>query len=111
MVSFLNQYPRNLRQKLTSCNIVLFAGLAFLIFLPLYLVLGVVCRFSVLAGYPVDETKNKKWRMGFLITFAVLGIVGIILGIVGMGNAGQFKDAHGVSPPSPSIRPPIFNES
>jgi hypothetical protein len=80
---------------------VLFAGLAFLTFLPLYLVLGVVWRFSVLAGYPVDEAKNKKWRMGFLITFAILGVSGILLGIVGMGNASHFRDTHGVSlPPS-----------
>jgi hypothetical protein len=76
---------------------VLFAGLAFLTFLPLYLVLGVVWRFSALAGYPVDEAKNKKWRMGFLITFAILGIAGIVLGIVGIGNASHFRDTHGVS--------------
>jgi hypothetical protein len=57
----------------------------------------VIWRFSVLAGYPVDETKNRKWRMGFLITFAVFGAAGIILGIVGMGNAGHFRDLHGVS--------------
>ncbi|KAG9195272.1 hypothetical protein G6011_00392 [Alternaria panax] len=75
---------------------VLFAGLAFLTFLPLYLVLGVVWRFSVLTGYPVDETKNRKWRMGFLITFAILGITGIILGIAGMGSASHFRDTHGI---------------
>ncbi|CAN9418360.1 unnamed protein product [Alternaria alternata] len=75
---------------------VLFAGLAFLTFLPLYLVLGVVWRFSVLTGYPVDEAKNRKWRMGFLITFAVLGVVGIILGIAGMGSASHFRDTHGI---------------
>ncbi|KAI4698970.1 hypothetical protein J4E81_004860 [Alternaria sp. BMP 2799] len=61
---------------------ILFAGLAFLTFLPLYLVLGVVWRFSVLTGFPVDEAKNRKWRMGFLITFAILGITGIVLGMV-----------------------------
>jgi hypothetical protein len=80
----------------TMCS-VLFAGLAFLTFLPLYLVLGVVWRFSVLTGFPLDEVKNRKWRMGFLLTFAVLGIAGIILGIVGMGSAGHFRDTHGVS--------------
>ena len=80
-----------------SMRTVLFAGLAFLTFLPLYLVLGVVWRFSVLTGYPVDEVKNRKWRMGFLITFGILGIVGIILGIAGMGNASHFRDAHSVS--------------
>jgi hypothetical protein len=78
-------------------RIVLFAGLAFLTFLPLYLVLGVVWRFSVLTGFPVDEAKNRKWRMGFLITFATLSFVGIILGIVGMGSASHFRDAHSVS--------------
>ena len=78
-------------------RIVLFAGLAFLTFLPLYLVLGVVWRFSVLTGYPVDEAKNRKWRMGFLITFAFLGVVGIILGISGMGSSSHFRDTHGVS--------------
>jgi hypothetical protein len=77
---------------------VLFAGLAFLTFLPLYLVLGVIWRFSVLAGYPVDEAKNKKWRMGFLLTFAILGIGGIVLGMLGMGNATHFRDTHGVRP-------------
>ncbi|KAL1795620.1 hypothetical protein ACET3X_005844 [Alternaria dauci] len=75
---------------------VLFAGLAFLTFLPLYLALGVVWRFSVLTGYPVDEAKNKKWRLGFLITFAILGVVGIVLGIVGMGSASHFRDTHGI---------------
>ncbi|KAI4663055.1 uncharacterized protein J4E79_004368 [Alternaria viburni] len=75
---------------------VLFAGLAFLTFLPLYLVLGVVWRFSVLTGFPVDEAKNRKWRMGFLITFAILGITGIILGMVGMGSSRHFRDTHGI---------------
>jgi hydrogenase/urease accessory protein HupE len=97
---------------LTLYDLVLFACLAFLVLLPLYLVLGVICRFSVLAGYPVNEVKNKKWRMGFLLTFAVLGVAGIILGIAGMGNARHFRDAHGVSPSSfhPSIHPSIFLE-
>ena len=75
---------------------VLFAGLAFLTFLPLYLVLGVVWRFSVLTGFPVDEAKNRKWRMGLLITFAILGITGIVLGMVGMGSARHFRDTHGI---------------
>lgn len=69
----------------------------FLTFLPLYLILGVVWRFSVIAGHPVNEAKNRKWRMGFLITFGVLGVSGISLGIAGMGNASHFRDIHGVS--------------
>ncbi|KAH7343120.1 hypothetical protein BKA66DRAFT_543869 [Pyrenochaeta sp. MPI-SDFR-AT-0127] len=80
---------------LTALHVVL-ASFAFLTFLPLYLILGVVWRFSVLAGYPVDEAKNRKWRMGFLMTFGVLGVSGIILGIVGMGNARHFRDFHGI---------------
>ncbi|KAH7071834.1 hypothetical protein BKA63DRAFT_418271 [Paraphoma chrysanthemicola] len=75
---------------------VLFTVLAFLIFLPLYLILGAAWRFSVLAGHPVDEAKNRKWRLGFLITFAILGVSGIVLGIVGMGNARHFRDQHGI---------------
>jgi hypothetical protein len=71
--------------------------LSFLITLPLYLILGVVWRLSVLSGYPVGEVKNKKWRLGLLITFGITALVGIILGIVGMGNSGHFRDAHGVS--------------
>ena len=71
--------------------------LSFLITLPLYLILGVVWRLSVLSGYPVNEVKNKKWRLGLLITFGITALVGIILGIVGMGNSGHFRDAHGVS--------------
>jgi hypothetical protein len=53
---------------------------------------------SDLAGYPVDEAKNLKWRMGLLITFEILGILGIVLGFVGMGKATHFRDVHGVSP-------------
>ncbi|ENI01923.1 hypothetical protein COCC4DRAFT_52618 [Bipolaris maydis ATCC 48331] len=75
---------------------VIFTSLGFLLFLPLYLILGVVWRFSVLIGYPVGEMKNRKWRMGFLTMFAVFGITGIILGIVGMGNTGHFRDTHGI---------------
>lgn len=70
--------------------------MAFLTFLPLYLIFGVVWRFSVLAGHPVDETKNRKWRMGFLVTFFVLGVAGVILGMVGMGSAAHFRDTHSV---------------
>ncbi|KAF1836476.1 hypothetical protein BDW02DRAFT_238432 [Decorospora gaudefroyi] len=75
---------------------VLFSVLAFLIFLPLYLVLGVVSRFSVLVGFPINESKNKKWRMGFLLVFAIFGIAGIVLGIIGMGSASHFRDTHGI---------------
>lgn len=35
--------------------------------------------------------------MGFLITFAILSVAGIILGMVGMGSASHFRDTHGVS--------------
>lgn len=76
---------------------VLFIMLAFLLTLPLYLIFGVVWRLSVLAGHPVDEVKNKKWRMGLLITFGVSAVIGIVLGMVGMGNSRHFRDAHGVS--------------
>ena len=80
----------------------LFTTLAFLIFLPLYVIFGVAWRFSVIAGHPIDEAKNRKWRMGFLAAFAVFGVVGIILGIVGMGNASHFKNLHGVSASRPT---------
>ncbi|KAF2034210.1 hypothetical protein EK21DRAFT_108249 [Setomelanomma holmii] len=75
---------------------VLFSVLAFLVFLPLYLIFGAAWRFCVLAGHPVNEIKNRKWRMGFLITFAILGISGIVLGMVGMGKARHFRDQHGI---------------
>ncbi|KAF1926890.1 uncharacterized protein M421DRAFT_394471 [Didymella exigua CBS 183.55] len=75
---------------------VLFVMLAFLLTLPLYLILGVVWRLSVLAGYPVNEVKNKKWRMGLLITFGVSAVIGIIFGMIGMGNSRHFRDGHGV---------------
>lgn len=77
--------------------LVIFASLAFLTFLPVYLILGVAWRFSVLTGFPVNETKNKKWRLGFLVAFAVPAFSGIVLGMVGMGNAKHFRDTHGVS--------------
>ncbi|KAG9198595.1 hypothetical protein G6514_009771 [Epicoccum nigrum] len=80
---------------LTALHVV-FMVLSFLITLPLYLILGVVWRLSVLSGYPVNEIKNKKWRLSLLITFGITALVGIILGIVGMGNSGHFRDAHGV---------------
>lgn len=70
--------------------------LAFLLTLPLYLILGVVWRLSVLAGFPVNEAKNKKWRLGLLITFGVSAVIGIALGMVGMGNSRHFRDGHGV---------------
>lgn len=70
--------------------------LAFLLTLPLYLILGVVWRLSVLAGYPVNEGKNKNWRMGLLITFGVSAVIGIALGMAGMGNSQHFRDGHGV---------------
>ena len=70
--------------------------LAFLLTLPLYLILGVIWRLSVLAGYPVNEVKNKQWRYGLLVTFGVSAIIGISLGMVGMGNSQHFRDAHGV---------------
>lgn len=76
---------------------VLFIMLAFLLSLPLYLILGVIWRLSVLAGYPINEAKNKKWRMGLLVTFAISGVLGIVFGMVGMGNSRHFRDAHGVS--------------
>ena len=78
---------------------VLFIMLAFLLTLPLYLILGVVWRLSVLAGYPVNEVKNKKWRLGLLVTFGVSAIIGIALGMVGMGNSRHFRDGHGVIAP------------
>lgn len=71
--------------------------LAFLLTLPLYLILGVVWRLSVLAGYPVNEVKNKKWRLGLLVTFGISAVIGIVLGMVGMGNSRHFRDGHGVS--------------
>ena len=82
---------------MTNANfIVVFAGIAFLLLLPLYLSWGAAWRFSVIAGYPINEAKNRKWRMWFLTTFAIFGFVGIILGIVGIGNSRHFRDAHGV---------------
>lgn len=75
---------------------VLFIMLAFLLTLPLYLILGVVWRLSILAGYPVNESKNKKWRLGLLITFGISAVIGSVLGIVGMGSSRHFRDAHGV---------------
>ncbi|KAJ8112280.1 hypothetical protein OPT61_g5317 [Boeremia exigua] len=75
---------------------VLFIMLAFLLTLPLYLILGVVWRLSILAGFPVNEAKNKKWRFGLLITFGISALIGIILGIAGMGNSRHFRDAHGI---------------
>ncbi|KZM18617.1 hypothetical protein ST47_g10221 [Ascochyta rabiei] len=75
---------------------VLFMMLAFLLTLPLYLILGVIWRLSVLAGYPVNEVKNKKWRFGLLITFGISAVIGISLGMVGMGNSRHFRDAHGI---------------
>ncbi|XPT01068.1 hypothetical protein M3J09_010210 [Ascochyta lentis] len=80
---------------LTALHI-LFIMLAFLLTLPLYLILGVVWRLSVLAGYPVNESKNKKWRLGLLITFGISAVVGISLGMVGMGNSRHFRDSHGI---------------
>lgn len=71
--------------------------LAFLLTLPLYLILGVIWRLSVLSGYPVNEVKNKNWRYGLLITFGVSAVIGISLGMVGMGNSRHFRDGHGVS--------------
>jgi hypothetical protein len=44
----------------------------------------------------VNEVKNKKWRLGLLITFGVSAVIGIALGMVGMGNSRHFRDAHGV---------------
>lgn len=83
---------------LTNTNfVVVFAGIAFLLLLPLYLSWGAAWRFSVIAGYPINEAKNLKWRMWFLTTFAIFSVVGIILGIVGIGNSSHFRDAHGVS--------------
>ncbi|KAJ4983546.1 hypothetical protein SVAN01_10962 [Stagonosporopsis vannaccii] len=75
---------------------VLFIMLAFLLTLPLYLILGVVWRLSTLAGYPVNEVKNKRWRLGLLITFGTSAVIGIVLGIAGMGNSRHFRDAHGI---------------
>ncbi|KAF2623265.1 hypothetical protein BU25DRAFT_462164 [Macroventuria anomochaeta] len=75
---------------------VLFIMLAFLLTLPLYLVLGVVWRLSVLAGYPVNEAKNKRWRLGLLITFGMSAVIGIAIGMVGMGDSRHFRDGHGV---------------
>ncbi|KAH6629333.1 hypothetical protein C7974DRAFT_359048 [Boeremia exigua] len=75
---------------------VLFIMLAFLLTLPLYLILGVVWRLSILAGHPVNEVKNKKWRLGLLITFGISAVTGITLGIVGMGNSRHFRDPHGI---------------
>ncbi|KAF3041895.1 hypothetical protein E8E12_005491 [Didymella heteroderae] len=74
----------------------LFIMLSFLLTLPLYLILGVVWRLSVLAGYPVNEDKNKKWRMGLLITFGVSAVIGIALGMAGLGDSRHFRDGHGV---------------
>ncbi|KAL6160798.1 hypothetical protein ACJBU6_01317 [Exserohilum turcicum] len=82
---------------------VLFVTLAFFLFLPLYLIWGVVWRFSNLVGYPVDEARNRNWRMGFLLAFALFSIVGIVLGIVGIGNVRHFRDLHAVSSPLASL--------
>lgn len=83
--------------------LVLFVTLAFFLFLPLYLIWGVVWRFSNLVGYPVDEARNRNWRMGFLLAFALFSIVGIVLGIVGIGNVRHFRDLHAVSSPLASL--------
>ncbi|EFQ87027.1 hypothetical protein PTT_17605 [Pyrenophora teres f. teres 0-1] len=79
----------------TALHIV-FAAIAFLLLLPLYLSWGAAWRFSVIAGYPIDEAKNLKWRFWFLISFAIFGIIAIMLGIVGIGNSNHFKDAHSI---------------
>ncbi|RMZ70059.1 kinase isozyme mitochondrial precursor [Pyrenophora seminiperda CCB06] len=73
-----------------------FAGIGFLLLLPLYLTWGAAWRFSVIAGYPINEAKNLKWRMWFLVLFAVFSFVGIIFGIVGIGNSGHFRDTHSI---------------
>ncbi|KAI1539769.1 hypothetical protein PtrSN002B_008844 [Pyrenophora tritici-repentis] len=75
---------------------ILFAAIAFLLLLPLYLSWGAAWRFSVIAGYPIDEAKNLKWRFWFLISFSIFGIIAIILGIVGIGNSTHFRDAHSI---------------
>lgn len=83
---------------MTNTNfVVLFAGIAFLLLLPLYLSWGAAWRFSVIAGYPIDEAKNLRWRMWFLVIFTIFGLVGIILGFVGIGNSDHFRDSHSVS--------------
>lgn len=68
-----------------------------MLFLPLYLIFGVVWRFSVLAGHPINESKNRKWRLGFLVAFLVFSFIGIVVGIAGMGSARHFREVHGVS--------------
>lgn len=41
--------------------------------------------------------------MGFLLAFALFSIVGIVLGIVGIGNVRHFRDLHAVSSPLASL--------
>ncbi|KAF2998804.1 hypothetical protein E8E13_001143 [Curvularia kusanoi] len=91
----INSLPFKRFGVLTALHVV-FMVISFLFTLPLYLILGVVWRLSVLAGYPVNEAKNKKWRLGLLITFAITALIGTILGIAGMGSSRHFRDAHGV---------------
>ncbi|KAF2108774.1 hypothetical protein BDV96DRAFT_636494 [Lophiotrema nucula] len=79
---------------LTALHVVL-TTFAFFFALPAYLALGAILRLSVMIGYPLKEAKNTKWRRLILLAlFLPSSIVGIILGIVGIGKASHFRDAH-----------------
>lgn len=80
----------------TALHIV-FTTIAFFFALPAYLALGAIWRISVLIGYPLVESDNKKWRKRILlILFLPTSVIGMIFGIVGMGKAAHFTTGHGI---------------
>ncbi|PVH99989.1 hypothetical protein DM02DRAFT_655863 [Periconia macrospinosa] len=75
----------------------LFTGFAFLYALPTYFALGALLRLSQIAGHPLNEASNKKWRKWILLgLFAPSAFVGFALGIVAMGTARHFRTVHGI---------------
>jgi hypothetical protein len=69
---------------------------AYFFVLPGVLILNAAQRISVLIGKPVNSVKSQRWQKRLFALFAIMANVGSVLGIVGMGNSKQFRNAHGI---------------
>ncbi|KAK2029034.1 hypothetical protein LX32DRAFT_728242 [Colletotrichum zoysiae] len=74
---------------------------AFFLSYPVILVLAATPSLCIMIDRPLRETTKRKveiWQTIFtVVIFAPLSIVGLVTGIIGMGNADHARTSHGIT--------------